>query len=202
MWNEFVNKLAQLQETRKTDIAFLMNPKIDRLPLPVARFDDPFLPFGKAVINATQHMTCAYVFDFASYLALGAAGAVALERTLRYVGQETIKILHGPFVGGAYSAMADKTAFDLDALTIVSSADLHTYLQYPPYGAFLIKDREIDYHDAATQGGILWVPSGVFTLLGKGGLVMKMRLTNDKVLYGGRGDDYIAQIQKALERLI
>lgn len=112
-------------------------PRIELLPLPVQRFDDPFLPFGRSIIEATQDIVCGYILDFPAYMALAAAGARALERTIALIEREKLRILHGPFLGEGYSAMADHTAFGVDALTVSNAQDRQFYMNNPPYGAIV-----------------------------------------------------------------
>lgn len=201
MWADFVNKLSRRQEATHSDVLLMLNPRLTALPLPIQRYDDPFLPFAKAVIDVSRDLVCGYVLDFASYLALGAAGARALERTVGYIGLETPKILHGPFVGSGYSAMADRTAFDVDALTLADAQDLPHYLENPPYAAFVVSNRPADTTDAAERGGFLWSASRLFTLRGADGGVLQLHLTDDRVLYAGKSDDFAAQVRSALEQL-
>jgi hypothetical protein len=59
----FYDKLRAAQSQRESDLALLLAPKLAKMPLPIARYDDPFLPFGKAIIDATRDLVCAYVFD-------------------------------------------------------------------------------------------------------------------------------------------
>src|SRR5689334_7364687 len=88
----FHHLLEAAQQATQSTLAISLAPTLNKLPLELQRFDDPFLPFGKAVIDATADLVCAYVFHLGPYLALGAAGAVALERTIAYVPQTAIKI--------------------------------------------------------------------------------------------------------------
>ena len=73
------------------------------MPYPMQRYDDPFLPYGRAVIDATSDIACAYVFDLAAYLSIGASGAIALERTIAYVPSPSLTILHGMFTRAEYA---------------------------------------------------------------------------------------------------
>ena len=75
MWTDFVQRLTNARTRNQSDVVLMLNPRVDRLPLPIQRYDDPFFPFGKEIVRATHQSVCAYVFDLASYLALGAAGA-------------------------------------------------------------------------------------------------------------------------------
>jgi hypothetical protein len=199
MWTDFVQRLSDAQTRNQSDVVLMLNPRVDRLPLPIQRYDDPFFPFGKAVVRATHDVVCAYMFDLSAYLALGAAGAVALERTIAYVAGRVPTILHGPFIGAGYSAMADKTAFAVDALTVASSHYLRVYLENPPYAAFLVKEQPVQNTDAAGEGGMLWLPAGLFTLRGLDGTVLKLRLSTNAVLYAGQGDNFADDVREAVE---
>ncbi len=133
----FRDRLAAAQAGSNSRLAIGLAPSIRALPLSMQRFDDPFLPFGKAVIGSTVDLVCAYVFDLASYLALGAAGAVALERTIAYVPSSVLKILHGPFASGDYAPAAFEEAFGVDAVTLTANTDLAAYIDCPEYGVFV-----------------------------------------------------------------
>lgn len=199
MWTDFVQQLIDIQKRHQTDVALMLNPRVDRMPLPIQWYDDPFFPFGKEIIQATHQSVCAYVFDLASYLAPGAAGAVALERTIAYVSGRVPTILHAPFTGAGYSAMADKTAFAVDALTITSESHLSTYLDNPPYAAFVVKEQSVLLTDTPARGGILWLPDNMFTLRDSDNNVIQAHLTPDDILYTGKGDDFADNIREAVE---
>lgn len=140
MLSDFRARLhLSIQGSKGSNLALWLAPRLSQLPLPIQRYDDPFLPFGKAVINATSELVAAYVFDLAAYLALGAAGAVALERTIAYVAGRAVTILHGPFVGDQYLPISDETAFNVDAVTLASPADFAAYTLRPERGAFVVQ---------------------------------------------------------------
>lgn len=107
-----------------------LRPTIPMMPLPIARFDDPFLPFGKAVINVTHPFVCGYVFDLAAYFALGGAGIVALERSIAYARgfDDVIAILHAPFATGAYATACGPLALNADAVTVTPDCDDTAFL--------------------------------------------------------------------------
>jgi hypothetical protein len=119
-------------------------PMIDKLPAAVAKIDDPFLPLGKLIINATRDLVCGYVFHLANYLSIGAAGIVALERTLAYVPQGLLRVIHGPFVGPDYVRGAYEDALDAHAVTLLpqSAADIAPYVAEPSHGAFVPPESE------------------------------------------------------------
>lgn len=187
-------KFTAIQKERNSDLILLLSPRLSRLPLPIQRYDDPFLPFGRAIIQATQDIVCGYMFDLAAYLALGAAGIIALERTLPYVDSNSIRILHGPFSGQDYVAAAFEGNFDLDAVTLVSENDLPAYTSEPWRGAFVVKyGNTITYSDYA----VYWQDSSLLTLPDGS----KMRLAGEFVLYAGRSDDFADQVRATLEKM-
>lgn len=133
-------KLSAAQAAQQSDLALLIAPRVVKMPAPIARYDDPFLPFGRAIIDATRDLVCAYVFDLSAYLALGAAGAVALERTIPYANADgrAITILHAPFSGTGYVEAASDRAFNVDAVTLVNAADAPAYLAEAGRGVFVM----------------------------------------------------------------
>src|SRR5258708_24811605 len=143
----FYDLVAGAQERTRSTLAVALAPVINRLPYEIQRYDDPFLPFGKAVIDATADLACAYVFRLGAYLALGGAGAVALERTIAYVPAGAIKILHGPFANADYVNAAFEDGFGADAVTLVMAISSTTvlYLQAEGHGVFVAE------HDKAAD---------------------------------------------------
>jgi orotidine-5'-phosphate decarboxylase len=53
---------------------------------------DPVFAFNKAIIDATQDICVAYKINTAFYEALGLKGWEAMEKTVRYIGDEHVKI--------------------------------------------------------------------------------------------------------------
>lgn len=133
-WNNFYDRVEALGQNKHK--AIWLSPKLDFIPLPIQRYDEPFLPLGKSIIQATLDDAGLYIFDFPSYLATGAAGIVALERTIAYVRDKAITILHGPFTGKHYSVLADVISFRIDSLTVTLQDDMQYYLESPPYSTF------------------------------------------------------------------
>ncbi len=170
--NKFQDKLHKVQTLQATNRALLLLPRLTKMPLPMQRYDDPFLPFGKAIIAATQDLVCAYIFDLAAYLAIGAAGAVALERTIAYVGEDNLTVLHAWFAGPGYVETAE--AFGVDAVTLAD-------------------EGYIDIYHAAGFG-VLEVDS--LKLIGEG---IEMTLYGEDTLYVGQDDDFAEQIRAALQ---
>ena len=95
-------------------------PRVVDMPAPIQKYDDPFLPYCRAVFAATGDFAAGYVLDLAAFLALGAAGAVALERAaaILAVTPPMLSILHGPFARAEYAAFCGPTALHVDGATV------------------------------------------------------------------------------------
>jgi hypothetical protein len=99
MATSFIEKLQAFRNVRQTDIGLFLAPRLSIMPLPIQRYDDPFFPFGWAIIDAPRDLVCMYMFDLGSYLMPGAASAIALERTIAYVASDAWTILHDHSLG-------------------------------------------------------------------------------------------------------
>src|SRR5258707_9750631 len=143
----FWELLSAAQQRNNSTLAIGLAPALKRLPYESQRWDDPFLPFGKAIIDTTSDLVCAYVFHLGAYLALGAAGAVALERTIAYVPTGIVKILHGPFASNDYVTAAFEDGFGANAVTVAiglvgwPSVNLLAYVQETQHGTFIRGSR-------------------------------------------------------------
>ena len=81
----YLEKLKNAQEKNQSWLCIGLDPSPDHLPLPALRLDEPVLPFNKAIIDATADLVCAYKPNLGFYLQWGAAGVIALERTIAYI---------------------------------------------------------------------------------------------------------------------
>ncbi len=181
-----------------------MAPRLLQIPLPMQRFDDPFLPFGKAIIAATRDVVCAYLFDLAAYLALGAAGAVALERTIAYARADstTVSILHGPFASADYVEAAGDNAFAADAVTVTDEQYLEPYTRDPAQGAFVVRRGEAPVIvPLPGSAGVYWHDANLMTLLNSSDHSLRIHVAGERTLYAGRGDDFAQRVRAALEDL-
>jgi hypothetical protein len=174
----FRDRLLSAQDRSHSRLAIGLAPSLKRLPLAMQRYDDPLLPFGKAVIDATHDVVCAYVFHLAAYLALGASGAVALERTMAYVPSPVGKILHGPFASAEYVQAAD--AFGADGVTLAHSVDAATvavYTQTSGSGAFV--ETQSDLENQPLSGTLCEMGNpgqvGIYTFVAPGHNTLKLR---------------------------
>lgn len=81
----YLEKLNAAQEKNNSWLCVGLDPDPVRLRVDFLKWDDPVLPFNKAIIEATADLVCAYKPNLGFYLQWGAAGMIALERTIAYV---------------------------------------------------------------------------------------------------------------------
>lgn len=196
-WTEFVTRFEDIAQERKAPVILRLNPTFEKLPLPIQRFDDPFFPFSKAIIQATEDLVCGYMFDLAAYLAMGGAGGIALERSIRYVGRDHITILHGPFANADYGAATDVTGFGVDALTVTQIEWIQPYLEQPPFAAFAMAEENTPMPDA---GGLCSLESRWIRWRG-GDTMTHATITDDTVLYAGRLENFADDVRRAVEEM-
>lgn len=194
----FIHKLKRVQERTGTDIVLRLSPRILTMPLPMKQHDDPFFPFGRAIITATRDLAVGYMFDLWDYLALGAAGAIALERTIHFAGAEVITLLNGLFSGAGYAALWDETAFNVDAVTLAAMNDLPGYRQRADRQAFLLHQ---DAHTTDPTGVALFRPDdGILTVPEDNNHRITLRVIGDEAVYAGHGEDFAQVARQVLEQ--
>ncbi len=209
----FRENLAAAQARSRLAIGIV--PSIRKMPHALQRYDDPFLPFGQAVIDSTGDLVCAYVFDLAAYLSQGASGAVALERTIAYVPAGVLKILHGPFASSHYVDAAFGEGFQADAVTLgcVDANIIKPYLEDRQHGVFVRIPSDADFDrsilmEAHTghQGQV-----GVYREISPGHKLFELFFESipnihwywDEIIYASSNDDYAQAMRKAAQdRLI
>ena len=82
----YLEKLQAIQQQNNSWLCIGLDPIPEKLPVEaVSRWDEPLLPFNKAIIDATADLVCAYKPNLGFYLQWGAAGVIALERTIAYI---------------------------------------------------------------------------------------------------------------------
>lgn len=143
----FWEKLRHAQQQRGSWLGIALDVLTAHTPLPVQPYDEPMLPFARAIVEATADLACAYVVNPAFYLAEGAAGMVALERIVRLIPEDAVLIFDGAFAGSAHDAPAYARgafeAFRADAVTVAacaSSAALAPFLSARDKGVFFWTD--------------------------------------------------------------
>jgi hypothetical protein len=192
----FLEKLDQIQSETQSDLILVLRPEVMLMPLSVRIYDDPFFPFGKAIIQATRDLVVGYQFDFASYLRLGAAGAIALERTLSLITTERLAIIDGNFYDERFMSISDETAFISDAVTISHSQLLKTYCSREDRSAFVYTN---DLNDIPTGAGII---HGEKIQINNGDDLITLRLVGDDVIYADSGHEFTQTIRARLLALL
>ncbi len=81
----YLEKLKAAQTQNNSWLCVGLDPQPERLPAQALKWDEPVLPFNKAIIEATADLVCAYKPNLGFYLQWGAAGIIALERTIAYI---------------------------------------------------------------------------------------------------------------------
>ncbi|MGB3715950.1 MAG: orotidine-5'-phosphate decarboxylase [Candidatus Promineifilaceae bacterium] len=81
----YLDKLQKAQAESNSWLCVGLDPQPKRLPAPALKWDEPVLPFNRAIIEATADLVCAYKPNLGFYLQWGAAGIIALERTIAYI---------------------------------------------------------------------------------------------------------------------
>lgn len=214
----FVNFEARVeaaQAAHDSRLVLEIAPWPEKIPYPLQRYDDAFLPFSKAIIEATANQVCGYVFNLGAFLCLGASGAIALERAMAYVPSPLFKILHGPFASVDFARAASESAFNADAVTLVYShpeIDLNIvntlitpYLPDPQRGVFMRAFDEA-LSEALEESAFVLKPQVGFyipmpasdcTFLDIGSCE-PMQWWGGDAIYTSRGDDFREAMQAAL----
>jgi orotidine-5'-phosphate decarboxylase len=141
----FVEKLQTAQAVNDSWVCVGLDPVLDRMPAPMLPYDDPYLPFLKAIVDATADLVCAYKPNLGFFLALGGAGTIALERIIAYIPDDIPVILDGKFndIGNTAQAYA-LGAFDtlgVDAVTVnpyLGVDGIAPFLDQPDRGAYVL----------------------------------------------------------------
>jgi orotidine-5'-phosphate decarboxylase len=119
----YLEKLRSVQETNHSWLCIGLDPQPDRLPVEaIWKWDEPLLPFNKALIDATADLVCAYKPNLGFYLQWGAAGVIALERTIAYIPDHIPVILDAKIgdIGNTQAAWGKGLLemWDVDAVTV------------------------------------------------------------------------------------
>lgn len=118
----YLHKLHAIQQQNNSWLCVGLDPDPARLRVDVLKWDEPVLPFNKAIIDATLDLVCAYKPNLGFYLQWGAAGVVALERTIAYIPRHIPIILDGKTgdIGHTQAAWARGlfNEWGVDAITV------------------------------------------------------------------------------------
>lgn len=188
-------RLRSLHDVQHVPVVVRFNPRPGLLPLPAQRYDEPLLPLGREIIKATKHIVCGYCFNLAAYLAWGAAGMIALERTVALVDYPLLRILHGPFASADYALAAFESPFGFDAVTLANRMPLDAYSTYSDRGAFVLSE---DLPETVTDDAGIYLQQLGVLALGNVDRGTWMQLTLIDALLGGRGDDFASHLAQII----
>ncbi len=86
------NDLFQKILEKKSYLCVGLDTDLDKIPKHLLREEDPIFAFNKAIIDATRDLCVAYKPNLAFYEAQGLKGWAALEKTVKYIGNEHFTI--------------------------------------------------------------------------------------------------------------
>ncbi|MCL4805531.1 MAG: orotidine-5'-phosphate decarboxylase [Anaerolineae bacterium] len=117
----YLEKLRAAQKKNNSWLCIGLDPQPGLLPLEAQRWDEPVLPFNRRIIEATADLVCAYKPNLGFYMQWGAAGVIALERTIAAIPDD-IPIILDAKIGdiGHTQAAWGRGVFDewgVDAIT-------------------------------------------------------------------------------------
>jgi len=141
----FKDKLKEAQQRNGSWLCVGLDPVIERLPTDVRSAPDPLLAFGRAIVEHTSDLVCAYKPNLGFWLAAGAPGLEALQQLMGEMPNHIPVILDGKFndVGHTAEAYA-RAAFEIlgaDAVTANPYLGLDTlrpFLSAADRGVFLL----------------------------------------------------------------
>jgi hypothetical protein len=195
-------------ERSQSNLAIGIVPHTDQLPPSIQRYDDPFLPLGRSIIDATSDLAAAYVFHLGAYLATGAAGAIALERTIAYIPNSVVKIIHAPFTNADFVRAAFEDAFGADAVTLATAERdiVAAYARTASHGVFIERISRAALESLAVEfagqiGGYLAVGTHHNTMWLADPDLPVLQWHWDHELYPSRGDDFEDALREAVLKL-
>jgi len=77
---------------KKSYLCVGLDSDLSKIPKHLLSETDPLFSFNKAIIDATRDLCVAYKINTAFYEAIGVKGWEAMEKTVRYIGNEHFKI--------------------------------------------------------------------------------------------------------------
>ena len=86
------NDLFQKILEKKSYLCIGLDTDLDKIPKHLLDAEDPIFEFNKAIIDATRDLCVAYKPNLAFYEAQGLRGWAALEKTVKYIGNEHFTI--------------------------------------------------------------------------------------------------------------
>jgi len=142
---KFKNKLQAAQQVNDSWVCVGLDPVMERLPEAVREADNPFLTFGRAIVEATAELVCAFKPNLAFWLAEGSEGLSALQELVANVPDDMPVILDAKFNDVGHTAQAyARVAFEMlgvDACTInpyLGRDTLRPFLASEQHAIFLL----------------------------------------------------------------
>jgi orotidine-5'-phosphate decarboxylase len=86
------SQLAEQIFKKQSYLCVGLDTDITEIPKHLLKEPNPVFAFNKAIIDATKDLCVAYKINTAFYEALGVKGWEAMEKTVRYIGDEHFKI--------------------------------------------------------------------------------------------------------------
>ena len=158
----YLEKLKAIQEKNDSWLCVGLDPDPKRLRVDGLKWDEPILPFNKAIIDATVDLVCAYKPNLGFYLQWGAAGVIALERTIAYIPNHIPVILDCKTgdIGHTQSAWAAGLfdTWEVDAITVnpyVGSESVLPMIERRPDKAIYMLARTSNPSAMDFQGDLL-----------------------------------------------
>jgi orotidine-5'-phosphate decarboxylase len=141
----FKDKLREAQRRNDSWLCVGLDPVMERLPANVRSAPDPLLAFGRAIVEHTSDLVCAYKPNLGFWLAEGAAGLEALKQLIEEMPGHIPVILDGKFNDVGHTAQAyARAAFEtlgVDGVTANPYLGLDTlrpFLSSEDRGIFLL----------------------------------------------------------------
>ena len=164
----YLEKLKAVQEQNNSWLCIGLDPDPKYLRVDSLKWDEPILPFNKAIIDATCDLVCAYKPNLGFYLQWGAAGIIALERTIAYIPKHIPIILDCKTgdVGHTQAAWAAGLfdVWQVDAVTVnpyVGSESVLPMIGNRPDKAVYILARTSNSSATDFQGDLLVKETGL-----------------------------------------
>ncbi len=141
----FLRKLTNAQESTNSWACVGLDPAMDRLPDAIRNAESPLVTFGRAIVEATADLVCAFKPNLAFWLAEGPAGLCALQAVVAAIPDHIPVILDGKFndIGHTAAAYA-RFAFEIigaDAVTVnpyLGIDGVRPFIADAEHGAFLL----------------------------------------------------------------
>jgi orotidine-5'-phosphate decarboxylase len=86
------SQLIEQIRTKRSYLCVGLDTDIEKIPGHIQSSTDPIFEFNKAIIDATRDCCVSYKINTAFYEAQGVKGWEAMERTVKYIGEEHFRI--------------------------------------------------------------------------------------------------------------